>query len=542
MKRLLTVCLFISTTNLVLGQNLVQNPGFETNRFCPNLAPRGNNTACLPWLQLGRRLVPALLSLFPNRCEPATDGLFQNLNFAVIRTGKGSAEFGRTEQYVQSQFIDAYSYLTIPLIEPLDATDVYYFEMYVSPNDFAPMMSFIPGTVATLWPKNSFGASFTNTQPSDFDFGPLDNFQMQITNKNDILKIGSGQPWNRIKDCLKPKGGEQFMTLGVIKTIPTASQVGYVDDITLVKLPREHKIKINKCNKGDWELDATLNINIPLDVIKYKWQDGSTQPILKTTKEGTYIVEVQVECKTYRDTVEVAFLDIGRDTTICRGTQKILTVSKPNNWNSFLWSDGTRNTPNITVRDAANYSVNALVRNCQTSDTARINIDDKPSLKLPADSTLFKDEPLILSVNLKDGVIKWPDGSAGENFKITKAGTYTVEATNRCGVTVQKIKIEEQDCSVRIFVPDAFTPNGDGINDFMDVFINSFYPIKQTQLTVFNRWGEVVYTTENLSDRWNGTYKGNTLLSDTYAWKLQVSYQKGENVVAKVFGAWFLLK
>ena len=70
-----------------------------------------------------------------------------------------------------------------------------------------------------------------------------------------------------------------------------------------------------------------------------------------------------------------------------------------------------------------------------------------------------------------------------------------------------------------LFAPDAFTPNGDGINDYLFPFITS--KIKQLKyFKVYNRWGNLLYETNYLDPSlgWNGTYKGIPQPSETYIW------------------------
>ncbi len=64
-----------------------------------------------------------------------------------------------------------------------------------------------------------------------------------------------------------------------------------------------------------------------------------------------------------------------------------------------------------------------------------------------------------------------------------------------------------------IFYPTAFTPNGDNLNDQFNV--NGHY-ITEFELSIFNRWGELMYTTSDLGEGWDGVYKGNPMPEGTY--------------------------
>ncbi|WP_170139286.1 T9SS type B sorting domain-containing protein [Larkinella arboricola] len=77
----------------------------------------------------------------------------------------------------------------------------------------------------------------------------------------------------------------------------------------------------------------------------------------------------------------------------------------------------------------------------------------------------------------------------------------------------------------RLFVPDAFTPNGDGLNDLLEVKGSTNF--QSLQLTVYNRWGEVVFSTEN-REGWDGTINGQPAQPGTYAYRINVVNLEGK--------------
>ena len=70
-----------------------------------------------------------------------------------------------------------------------------------------------------------------------------------------------------------------------------------------------------------------------------------------------------------------------------------------------------------------------------------------------------------------------------------------------------------------MYVPSAFTPNGDGINDFFGVKAEG---IKTFNLQIFNRWGEVVFESEDISSLWDGTFQGEKIKNtDVYVYQVK---------------------
>jgi gliding motility-associated-like protein len=73
------------------------------------------------------------------------------------------------------------------------------------------------------------------------------------------------------------------------------------------------------------------------------------------------------------------------------------------------------------------------------------------------------------------------------------------------------------------FVPTAFSPNGDGLNDVFDVSANG---MREFELSIFNRWGEVMFRTNQIGKGWDGTYGGKPCMEGMYAWRIKYKGRK----------------
>jgi gliding motility-associated-like protein len=109
----------------------------------------------------------------------------------------------------------------------------------------------------------------------------------------------------------------------------------------------------------------------------------------------------------------------------------------------------------------------------------------------------------------------------------SSAGIYPVAMVVKnkwgCADTMTKAVTVVPDFNV--YVPDAFTPNGDGNNDaFMAVCTG----VKSYELTVYNRWGRLLFKSEDINAAWDGTFNGTDCKSDVYVWKIKVSSQNGD--------------
>jgi gliding motility-associated-like protein len=96
-------------------------------------------------------------------------------------------------------------------------------------------------------------------------------------------------------------------------------------------------------------------------------------------------------------------------------------------------------------------------------------------------------------------------GDTTRAITVDRIGQYQVVVTDPQGCTATGVSLVINKCEPRVNVPDAFTPNNDGVNDMLQVF--SSY-ITDYQLRVYNRWGEVIFTAHHPDEKWDGTYKG----------------------------------
>ncbi len=86
---------------------------------------------------------------------------------------------------------------------------------------------------------------------------------------------------------------------------------------------------------------------------------------------------------------------------------------------------------------------------------------------------------------------------------------------NGC-VATDSINVLTKNCLKALFMPSAFTPNADGKNDFFKP--SMFGNIKQYQLYVYNKWGQIVFTATDPAKGWDGKFKGQVQNGNTFVW------------------------
>jgi len=83
---------------------------------------------------------------------------------------------------------------------------------------------------------------------------------------------------------------------------------------------------------------------------------------------------------------------------------------------------------------------------------------------------------------------------------------------------------------LRLYAPNAFSPDGDGINDFFTI---KGQGVEEMELEIYNRWGQMVYKSDDLALSWNGEFRGKEVPLGTYVYQVKVSSVSGESTIVK---------
>lgn len=86
---------------------------------------------------------------------------------------------------------------------------------------------------------------------------------------------------------------------------------------------------------------------------------------------------------------------------------------------------------------------------------------------------------------------------------------------------IDNSSLKKKECYLNI--PNIFTPDGDGINDVFDVIPSECVTIKDYSFSIFNRWGQEVFQTNDITEGWDGLFKGDSAVSDVYVYVINFS-------------------
>lgn len=208
-------------------------------------------------------------------------------------------------------------------------------------------------------------------------------------------------------------------------------------------------------------------------------------------------------------------------------------------WN-WTFGDGQKATTQNPIHAfgrAGNYTARlwALGVNGCLSDTVSTEITvHQAHANAGQDTIVLNSVPFQLH-GAGDGDAKWlPAAGLNRDDVLNPTGTLTTDQEYELTVTTTEGCIAKDNIKVEVFkgsavyVPTAFTPNGNGLNDILKP---GYVGIKKlTYFSIYNRWGQQVFTTSSLSRGWDGTQAGKPVGAGSFVWML-----RAEDIVGKVY-------
>jgi gliding motility-associated-like protein len=219
------------------------------------------------------------------------------------------------------------------------------------------------------------------------------------------------------------------------------------------------------------------------------------------------------------------------------GTANAVTIGGIPPYN-FAWNN-TANGDAITGLSAGDYTVSVTDKNgCVAENTITINEPPQVlvTIEMPDDTIPFFGQTVELSVALQNaagtGTYLWqPGGSLScvtcpapvASPAATAAYTLDYVDDNGCAASAEATVYVNRD--KMLFIPNAFSPNGDGVNDAFRVFSAG---VQSVDAMVFNRWGEKLFQWNGLEGSWDGTYKGTVVDAGVYVYSVQLRWLDGQ--------------
>lgn len=450
LKHLLTFLLCLSMAGSIQGQNLVANGDFERAKKTPCLyifdsrketisdyivnwvAPTGGTSD--PWFYSDT------LNSGSNTPNQSCTQNLKNFSFTAHSGKRCVGIYTSANKYRSPTNEPVYrEYIQTKLIRPLQKGKTYSVEFYCRRNAYSGTNS------------NNLGVYFSTDsirRPISYT-GPLS----VIPQINFSQLIQADNAWIKLSQCFTAQDTYEYLTIG-----------NFYDDL-----------------------------NTKMEIAPLPNRDERPYYLL----DDVAVTEISVSGLPPSN-----FL--GVDTTLC--PQQTVTLRPPAiDGVVYFWPNGSQSS-SFTITQTGVYSVTATTGDCVVLDTIRINVER--AVRLPPDTTICWGEELTLLPDHADPRYMWSNGSRDSTLAVSQTGTYSVVVPSRNCQLSDSIRVNVVDCSVSI--PNVFTPNGDGKND---TFVVDHNPAVGTvwKLVIYNRWGRLVYQSNNYQNDWVGNDAPNGL-------------------------------
>jgi gliding motility-associated-like protein len=337
---------------------------------------------------------------------------------------------------------------------------------------------------------------------------------------------------------------------------------------------------VNTCNGNA----VVLSVSNPVAGVIYRWYNSAVGGVLlgtgadfvtpSITQSATFYVEAaNANCTSTSRTpvtviptaAPVAPASIsGADGPQCLGTGTVLTVNNPDPAVTYRWytlqSGGTLlfegspfNVPALAITTTFYVeSVNKLT-GCVSQSRTGVTVTVLPKLDAPivviqsatASSVTFQWAPVTGAAGYEvsiDNGFTWIAPTAGST-----ATTYTflgLKPDQKVSIRVRaygQLSCQLSDATTKdgnaenpqgnnVFIPNTFTPNGDGKNDLFYVYGNT---VSKLKLRVYNQWGQFIYESLNIQNGWDGTYRGEMQPNGVYVYYVDIEFNDGTKAIRK---------
>lgn len=284
----------------------------------------------------------------------------------------------------------------------------------------------------------------------------------------------------------------------------------------------------------------------------FLWSTGENTQSILVKSAGTYEVAVSdgLTC-TVKDQIIVSLDSLinpyeNFDTTFCQGQSLLLQYSDATY--NITWLNYP-SEKEIKIYTSGNYSAILSNKYCKDTFEIRVNIMDTLAAQIIQQGNksyyCFKEDTALLRIVVNDSVnysVFWNHNFSRENeIIVDKAGVYSAIIDNgHCVSNISSEVIEY--CTPTFYLPNAFTPNYDGLNDVFPPYQTGIF--NDYAMEIYNRWGELIFKSKDINVGWDGKMGNKEVQMDVYVYKIYYSYfNENEIELQKTFtGTLTLLK
>jgi gliding motility-associated-like protein len=285
------------------------------------------------------------------------------------------------------------------------------------------------------------------------------------------------------------------------------------------------------CEGLPFEIEVTSNVD---EYDAFYWKINGVfyfgnEISIRNLAAGTYNYKFYWEFCNDLDSVVGEFtisepldFSIGNDTSICL-FDSVQIGFETNNEATYQWNLVNSTEPFFYVKDTGRYCLTINQDGCKS--TSCVNIDHNPSLWATLGDEYFlcpfKNELVRLDAGKGFSKYLWfPTEDSTQWIEVAELGDYFVVVDDFRGCSTSDSTEVKRRCPPTLYFPNAFSPNGDGLNDS---FAGIGEDVIDYHLQIYNRWGQCIFESFDQNEQWNGTFKDAKCPVDQYLYKCSYS-------------------
>jgi gliding motility-associated-like protein len=342
------------------------------------------------------------------------------------------------------------------------------------------------------------GQGVNQTSPT-LSISPTEDMVITVTISNALNCIGTPNEQNY----------SVFVTTPPSANIPTSSEICLGDTLTLNST--------NLVGDAYWTYEGTDYSNNSISISPTQ-NTIATYTIAYGPCLNSYPSNIIVHQQTNYQII------VNPSMNICSGENISLYIS-PQSYNSIAWNNsnqslGNSDVLNLEATTNELFTANILDANdCPSEISQLVTVYQVPEISMIPNVEVCDNSTYTIAPETNEWGLtyQWSTGESTASIEVTQTGMYEVTVSNlNCSAT-DTITVTFSAVSYMGEVPNVFTPNGDGIND--EFFIDNAY-ISTFNLQIIDRWGGLVYSTDQPTEYWDGTKNGKKVEDGVYFYVL----------------------
>lgn len=327
--------------------------------------------------------------------------------------------------------------------------------------------------------------------------------------------------WNNGDTINRTRYFRSESTVWITNFLPDGSS--FNDSFLVIKTPHIYNRLLSDttiCDKSE------LAITLPSGLPKYIWSNGATDSFTVLQGVGKYWLKAEENGCVRIDTFNIGAKEkpnifYQADTFFCKGSVIEIGNKLNNDLYQYQWNSIT-NSKTLLVNKSGVNILSVKDSFCYNYDTVIVTEKVLPQIEIVGPRFLCSEnnDTITLKANSFVRNIWFPNNIESNAITINKAGKYWHTVINQFGCeNTDTITIKDA-CKPIFYMPSAFTPNNDGVNDYLN-FTGKY--IEFFNIEIYNRWGQLVYQSNDYLNKWDGTVNGIPLPEDVYVYHINYS-------------------